>query len=351
MTAPTRSRRAVLRGLASTASALSLGGCASLASTGLTSDGSALATHPSLVVATTRRPVKGGREKPWFGPERGSTVTLARARLTPPDTGRFSLSAVGLGDWRLDAVEPAPTLGELLAEDSGGQGGGQSDGPGAVLGIGRDVLIYVHGYNQTFEMAALDAARLSDGIRFQGESMMFSWPSKAKLLDYGYDRDSAMWSRDALERVLDNVMASAGVGRIHIVAHSIGTMLTMEALRQLAARQADVAAEKIGTVVFASPDIDMDVFKSSIARVGPLAAKITLVTATNDRALAVSGLLAGGMSRVGAAEKAQLEGLGLRVIDASENGWGIINHDLFLSNAQVRQVIRNVIDGKPAMGA
>ena len=73
--------------------------------------------------------------------------------------------------------------------------------------------------------------------------------------------------------------------------------------------------------------------------------------ATNDRALAVSGLLAGGMSRVGAAEKAQLEGLGLRVIDASENGWGIINHDLFLSNAQVRQVIRNVIDGKPAMGA
>jgi len=307
------------------------------------------------VVATTRRPVKGGREKPWFGPERGSTVTLARARLTPPDTGRFSLSAVGLGDWRLDAVEPAPTLGELLAQNSdgpgAGQGGGQGDGLGSWLGIGRDVLIYVHGYNQTFEMAALDAARLSDGIRFQGESMMFSWPSKAKLLDYGYDRDSAMWSRDALERVLDNVMASAGVGRIHIVAHSIGTMLTMEALRQLAARQADVAAEKIGTVVFASPDIDMDVFKSSIARVGPLAAKITLVTATNDRALAVSGLLAGGMSRVGAAEKAQLEGLGLRVIDASENGWGIINHDLFLSNAQVRQVIRNVIDGKPAMGA
>jgi esterase/lipase superfamily enzyme len=180
---------------------------------------------------------------------------------------------------------------------------------------------------------------------------MFSWPSKAKLLDYGYDRESAMWSRDALERVLANVMESAGVGRLHIVAHSIGTMLTMEALRQLAARQTDVAALKIGSVVFASPDIDVDVFKSSIERVGPLAAKITLVTATNDRALAVSGLLAGGISRVGAAEKAQLEGLGLRVIDASENGWGIINHDLFLSNAQVRQVIRNVIDGKPAMGA
>jgi len=33
----------------------------------------------------------------------------------------------------------------------------------------------------------------------------------------------------------------------------------------------------------------------------------------------------------------------VRVIDASQAGWGIINHDLFLSNAEVRQVIRRSI--------
>ncbi len=194
--------------------------------------------------------------------------------------------------------------------------------------------IYVHGFNQTFETAALDAARLSDGIRFSGETMVFSWPSKAKLLDYGYDRESAMWSRDALEQVLAGLMASPTIGRVHIVAHSIGTMLTMEALRQLYARHGGVGAERIGAVVFASPDIDMDVFASSVERIGPLARKITVITATNDRALAVSSWIAGGITRVGAAEKAQLERLGLRVIDASQQGWGIINHDLFLSNAQ-----------------
>ena len=37
---------------------------------------------------------------------------------------------------------------------------------------------------------------------------------------------------------------------------------------------------------------------------------------------------------------------GLHVIDASKQGWGIINHDLFLSNAQIRQVIRRAIDGR-----
>jgi hypothetical protein len=36
----------------------------------------------------------------------------------------------------------------------------------------------------------------------------------------------------------------------------------------------------------------------------------------------------------------------VRVIDASQQGWGIINHDLFLSNAEIRQVIRSAVDGR-----
>jgi len=65
----------------------------------------------------------------------------------------------------------------------------------------------------------------------------------------------------------------------------------------------------------------------------------------------VSRWIAGGITRVGAAEKAQLERLGIRVIDASQQGWGIINHDLFLSNAQIRKVIRAAVDGHPGTGA
>ena len=97
-------------------------------------------------------------------------------------------------------------------------------------------------------------------------------------------------------------------------------------------------------MVFAAPDIDMDVFSSAIGRIGPLAGKITVVTSTNDRALALSGRIAGGMTRVGAAEKAAIERLGVRVIDASDAGWGIINHDLFLWNAEVLKVYTPLID-------
>lgn len=324
------SRRSFLRAIASSASVIALGGCTSMAATGSRYDASALATEPTLLIATTRKPVNGGRTKPWFGPERAARMTIARARLVAPDENRFSLAAVGIGDWRVEAVEPAS--------------GDISD----LLGAGGDVLIYVHGFKQTFETSTLDAAQLADGIRFRGQTIAFSWPSKAGLFDYAYDRDSAMWSRDEFERVLNSVVTTPSAGRVHIVAHSMGTMLTLESLRQLYARSGDAVADRIGAVVFASPDIDMDIFSSSIVRMGPLGRKITVVAATNDRALALSGRLAGGMTRVGAAEKDAIERLGVRVIDASTAGWGVINHDLFLSNAEVRKVIRRSIDTSAA---
>ena len=324
------SRRSVLRAGTSAACAAALAGCANLIADGARFDASDLSASPTLLVATTRKPTGGARVKPWFGPERGA-MSVARAKLTPPDDSRFSLASVGLDNWRIDSVEQLADVGDLFR-----------------LAPRRDLLLYVHGYNQTFETAALDAVRLSDGIRFRGETLLFTWPSRAKLLDYGYDRESAMWSRDALERVLEALLASPSVGTIHIVAHSVGTMLTMEALRQLYARAGEAATARIGSIVFASPDIDMDVFSASVERIGGLAPKVTIVTATNDRALSVSQWIAGGMTRVGAAEKAQLERMGLRVIDASQQGWGIINHDLFLSNAEIRQVIRRAIDGRLA---
>jgi hypothetical protein len=92
----TVSRRALLGGLASAASALALGGCAGIDAAGARFDASSLSSDPTLLIATTRKPVNGGRAKPWFGPERASTMTIARAKLVPPDEGRFSLAAVGL---------------------------------------------------------------------------------------------------------------------------------------------------------------------------------------------------------------------------------------------------------------
>jgi esterase/lipase superfamily enzyme len=208
--------------------------------------------------------------------------------------------------------------------------------------LGRDVLIYVHGYRESFESAAVSAARLSDGIRFRGVSGLFTWPSAAATLDYNYDRESALWSRDAFEDLLKALAASPSGGRINIVAHSMGTLLTLETLRMLRAEAGEAAMARIGAVVLAAPDIDFDLFSNGVARLGPDVSKITVISATNDRALELSAAIAGGV-RAGAVDRAKLEALGVRVADASDYGGGLINHDLFLSNPEVQGVVKRAI--------
>ena len=336
MSSHTVSRRALLRigALAGAAGlAPSLGACVTDdlgASGSLPEKQSALDVMPVLLVATTRKPVGTPPRPPYFNSERGRGLSFAEVRLSPPDRSLLGkVSAVITGDWTIGAVpktETGPAAAEAFAQAA----------------LGRDVLIYVHGYRESFESAAVSAARLSDGIRFRGVSGLFTWPSAAATLDYNYDRESALWSRDAFEDLLKALAATPSGGRINVVAHSMGTLLTLETLRMLRAEAGEAAMGRIGAVVLAAPDIDFDLFSNGVSRLGPDVSKITVISATNDRALELSAALAGGV-RAGAVDRAKLEALGVRVADASDYGGGLINHDLFLSNPEVQGVVKRAI--------
>ena len=64
------------------------------------------------------------------------------------------------------------------------------------------------------------------------------------------------------------MLAKTGAKRIDIIAHSMGNWVTMEALRQLAITGDRDLGGKLGDVVLASPDIDVDVFKKQMRRYG-----------------------------------------------------------------------------------
>lgn len=281
-----------------------------------------IAGRPDLTAVTTRKST--GAAKPWFGAERAAAASMVRVRLASPhQAGRFSLVAAGLRDWTITQVEPISAL-ELVG-NSGGT---------------RDVLVYVHGFNASFERAALDAARLSDALKFRGDTVLFSWPSRDSVFDYLADRESALWSRDALEDTLEKMISNPTVGRVHIVAHSMGSMLTVEALRQVHASNRGNMS-RFGAIVFASPDIDVDSFSASVRRLGGLHRQMTVITAQDDRALAISAGLAGG-KRVGRAEAAALQKLGIEVVDASGMG-GFLRHDTFLADTGVQKVVIQAI--------
>ena len=128
-------------------------------------------------------------------------------------------------------------------------------------------MVFVHGYNTGFDNAVYRVTQIAHDSGYSGTPVLFSWASGGKTTDYVYDKESASVARDQLEATL-RLLAQSGARRIDIVAHSMGTWVTMEALRQLAITGDRDLGGKLGDVVLASPDIDVDVFKSQMRRYG-----------------------------------------------------------------------------------
>ena len=61
----------------------------------------------------------------------------------------------------------------------------------------KALLVYVHGYNMSFDETATRAAQLAYDLDFPGLPFFFSWPSAGKLLGYLRDADSARLSERA----------------------------------------------------------------------------------------------------------------------------------------------------------
>jgi hypothetical protein len=56
---------------------------------------------------------------------------------------------------------------------------------------GQDVLLFIHGYNNSFKAAAQQAAQLKADLKFPGPVVLFSWPSLAEGGGYFTDKLNA----------------------------------------------------------------------------------------------------------------------------------------------------------------
>lgn len=198
---------------------------------------------------------------------------------------------------------------------------------------GGRALVFVHGYNTGFDEAVYRATQIVHDAGYDGAPILFTWASGGRTIDYVYDRDSANAARDALEDLLRSLSRS-GVERVDIVAHSMGTWLTMEALRSLAIAGDRELGGKLGDVVLASPDIDVDVFKSQMRRYGVPKRPFFVLLSDDDRALRLSSLISGQQPRLGEYRDApDIAGLGLVVVDLTRVKAGdSYNHTKFADN-------------------
>lgn len=211
------------------------------------------------------------------------------------------------------------------------------------VGNSRDVLLYVHGFNTSLEEARFRLAQIVADGGFTGVPILFTWNSKGELFAYESDKEAATASRDALQRLLMDISHTPGIGRIQILAHSMGSWLTMEALRENAiAGHADLDG-KLGSVMLAAPDIDLGVFRQQVARLDP--ARISVFVSRDDRALSLSSRIAGSRARLGAMDPsnpkdaAAIDAMGVRVYDLSMLKQGWVGHDTYANAPDaVRQI-------------
>jgi esterase/lipase superfamily enzyme len=255
------------------------------------------ANQVDLLVATTRAPVL---EPPgvMFGGSRGRGLDFADIAVSIPPAG-----ARQPGDVTLPSSLPANPERDfaILRADRMDLAQAKANFDARVRRTpGRRVLIFVHGFNTRFEEAVYRFAQIVYDARVNVAPVLFTWPSGGNVTDYVYDRDSAVYSRDALEVVLQALVKDPNVDSISILAHSMGNYLAIESLRQMSIRDHGLSA-KIRDVMLASPDIDVDVFRRQIAEIdaGPRPAQFTLFIARDDRALGLSSFLARDSTRLG----------------------------------------------------
>lgn len=216
------------------------------------------------------------------------------------------------------------------------------------LGAGGEIGLFVHGYNTGFRDALFRAAQMKVDSGFPGKLVLFAWPSQGQLAGYLADRDATNYSR----HYLADVMTMLGKGRqarqVNVLAHSMGTWLTVETIRDMRLTGRWTSLNK-PRVILAAPDIDIDVFRSQMAVIGPLDPPMTVLTSPDDRALKASSRLTGGRDRLGAmkvddprileiAKSAQL-----RVVDISSlDSDGPTNHNRFVTLAKYQPRLREI---------
>jgi len=211
-----------------------------------------------------------------------------------------------------------------------------------------ETVMFVHGFNNNVAEAVFQTAQIREDFGITSPTVAFAWPSAADIRGYLYDRDSVLYARRDFRTSLQNLTRSEG--DVLIIAHSMGALLVMESLRDLAQRGDRATMRKLSGLILISPDIDPDVFRRQVDEVQAVSAlpnPFVVFVAEQDRALRISSLFTGGRNRLGTVTSAEdVEGLPVTLIDLTAFGERrSLNHQIILESPAAIAILRRIRDG------
>ncbi len=250
--------------------------------------------HP-ILVATTRYPSDATAE--IFARDRSETLGFARFDVSvPPEREKGTVTfprgtrADPATDFLTVSAGRLPDRAAFIAAVNAHLAGKDARS--------REAIVFVHGFNTNFPEGLYRQAQMRHDFQTPGLSVHYSWPSAANLMAYGQDRESALFARDGLDELL-TLLARTDVSRILVVGHSMGALIVMDTMRQMAMRGAPEVFGKVGAILLMAPDLDIGVFRTQVR---PLVAEdvpIYIFASSGDRALRWSSRLRGQPERLG----------------------------------------------------
>ncbi len=298
------------------------------------------------MVATTRE--RAAPDVNIFTAERAPALNFAEFTIATqlsqnPDGTATPLGAADLGRSFVTVDQAVLTRPEFS----------QRVAPRATATSRQNVVIFAHGFNTNFQEALFRLVQMTADARIEGTPVLFAWPSQARVTGYSADRDSVALSRDDFAELLTLLAANPRVGRVTVVAHSLGGWLVVEALQKLKLAGKRPVINRLN-VVLVSPDIDVDAFRQQIEVIGPLSPPMTLLVAADDRALAWSRRISGSRARVGALDvndprvrEAALRAR-IRIVDISDvSASSRFNHDRHVNLAGLYPILASSTANDP----
>lgn len=178
---------------------------------------------------------------------------------------------------------------------------------------GREVLVFIHGFNVSFEDSLRRTAQLAYDLKFDGVPIAFSWPSRsigiskqqfglaaisppvaavalieATRTEYAAAGENADETVFSLREFLNEVRKRSGATTIHLIAHSMGARVLAKALSEIGEPRLSPREALFREIILAAPDISVELFKSLAEGFRLKAHRITLYASSKDRALAIS---------------------------------------------------------------
>ncbi|WP_283424479.1 alpha/beta hydrolase [Shimia sagamensis] len=205
----------------------------------------------------------------------------------------------------------------------------------------REVTVFVHGYYNTYQDSLFRIAQLQTDFNMPGTVVNFAWASAGSPLGYAHDRESALFSRDDLERTL-RALAKSKSDRLLLVGHSLGTFLITETLRQIELKEPGWTARNIDALALISPDMPVDLFLRNLEPIKSLPESTVILTSTEDSALRLSSRINRSTQRLGQLSNPDLlADLPVIVFDVSSFSDGSSNHMTFAESPALIALLRD----------